>query len=208
MPSNGKLRSSELASIPGGRLSKDAAAAWNAPGGPADAGLRPTGSQSSYRNYAGQVYFWDLYQSGKGNLAAQPGTSNHGWGVAVDLAEPWMRDWIDQHGARFGWRKTEALSEWWHVSYVGGVSFPVFESLRRGSRGKRVVRYSRRLAYLRQPGGPRYLKRWYYKFKLPVAAAVMQFQRDQRLSVDGVIGPRTAARINAAFKHQWKRRGN
>jgi len=119
-----------------------------------------------------------------------------------------MRDWIDQHGARFGWRKTEALSEWWHVSYVGGVSFPVFESLRRGSRGKRVVRYSRRLAYLRQPGGPRYLKRWYYKFKLPVAAAVMQFQRDQRLSVDGVIGPRTAARINAAFKHQWKRRGN
>jgi hypothetical protein len=26
---------------------------------------------------------------------------------------------IDQIGATYGWAKTEASSEWWHVDYVG-----------------------------------------------------------------------------------------
>lgn len=124
MAANGRLPASDLAPIYGGRLRKDAAAAWNA----MDAEcvrltgkhLRPTGSQSSYRDYDAQVYFWNLYISGKGNLAAHPGTSNHGWGIAVDLAEPWMRSWVDAHGAKYGWKKTEAFGEWWHVNYVGG----------------------------------------------------------------------------------------
>lgn len=120
--SNGQLPDAVLAGIPGGRLSKPAAAAWNA--GPAKAGLRPLGPNSSYRTYAAQVYFWNLYTSGRGNLAARPGTSNHGWGTAVDLQAPWMRTWIDRHGARYGWKKTEAFSEWWHVNYVGGFTAP------------------------------------------------------------------------------------
>jgi Putative peptidoglycan binding domain len=200
--SNGRLSASELAPIPGGQLRKDAAAAWNAPGGPADAGLRPTGSRSSYRLYADQQYFWDHQPP----LAAYPGTSNHGWGIAVDLAEPWMRDWVDEHGAKYGWRKTEAFSEWWHVNYVGGVSFPTFETLKKGSRGKRVRHYTRRLAYIHRRKGPAYLKRWYWRYKQPVADGVRAFQKSYKLTVDGEIGPKTAAKIDGVFKRQYRAR--
>ena len=122
MASNGRLGPADLAPIPGGQLANEAAAAWNA--GPAKAGCRPLGPNSSYRNYAGQQYYWGLYTSGRGNLAARPGTSNHGWGRAVDLAATWMRTWIDRNGAKYGWRKVEAASEWWHVNYVGGYRAP------------------------------------------------------------------------------------
>ena len=124
MSSNGRLTSSELTAIPSGRLEHNAARGWNA--GPAKAGLLPLGPQSSYRDYSNQQYFWNLYQSGRGNLAAFPGTSNHGWGKAVDLKAPWMRNWIDAHGAKYGWKKVEAPSEWWHVNYVGGFTGPAY----------------------------------------------------------------------------------
>lgn len=207
MASNGHLSGSELAPIPGGELRKDAAAAWNAPGGPADAGCRPTGSMSSYRTYDEQVYLWGLYQRGEGNLAAVPGTSNHGWGLAVDLAEPWMRTWIDEHGAAYGWKKTEAFSEWWHINFTGQVSYPTFETLKKGSRGKRVKRFTRKLHFIHASAHGPYLKRWYWRYKQPVVAAVAQFQKDQGLVADGIIGPRTAQRINGVFKRQWEQRG-
>lgn len=208
MAQNGQLSASELASIPGGKLAIEAAAAWNAPGGPADAKLEPGGPESSYRTLAGQEKqrsFW-CGQGTCGN-AAVPGTSNHGLGLCVDLKESWMRTWIDQHGAEFGWRKTEAASEWWHVNYVGGVDFPTFEPLKKGSHGKRVERMTRRLAFIHQPGGKAYLDRFYEEFKEPVEAAVKKFQKDQELEVDGVIGPRTAARIHAVFHRQYEERG-
>jgi LAS superfamily LD-carboxypeptidase LdcB len=89
MPTNGKLSSSELSAIPSGRLRKDAADAWNAMHAEikkkTGIDIRPSGARSSYRTYSEQQYFWNLYQSGKGNLAASPGTSNHGWGLAVDV---------------------------------------------------------------------------------------------------------------------------
>ena len=122
MASNGNLPSSMLTVVPPGRLERNAAAAWNA--GPGKAGCKLLGPNSGYRSYAMQSYYWSLYTSGRGNLAARPGTSNHGWGRAVDLAAPWMRTWIDRNGARYGWRKTESASEWWHVNYVGGFTAP------------------------------------------------------------------------------------
>ncbi|MEA2271692.1 MAG: hypothetical protein QOI98_400 [Solirubrobacteraceae bacterium] len=128
MPDNGQLTAEELARIrhPGGIkvfLRKDAAIAWEAMrrislrGRGVD--LYPLGGASAYRTVAQQQYFWDLYQSGRGNLAARPGTSNHGWGNAVDLAAPPMRSAVDALGSSYGWRKVEAPSEWWHVNYVG-----------------------------------------------------------------------------------------
>lgn len=206
MAENGKLNDSELSDIPGGRLAHDAAAAWNANDGPADNGLRPTGSRSSYRLYADQVFFWNNQPP----LAAFPGTSNHGWGTAVDLAETWMRSWIDDHGARYGWKKTEAFSEWWHVNYVGGVNFPTFVALHGGkkpSRGKRVRWYTKRLAYIHPKGEKHgYLDRWYWVFKNPVRKAVRQFQADQGLAVDGIIGEKTAHRISVVFHRQFVER--
>jgi len=209
MAGNGRLSAAELAKIPEGSLSLEAAAAWNAPGGPADANLLPTGSESSYRTLEGQEKqraFW----CGQGNCgnAAVPGTSNHGLGIAVDLKEPWMREWIDENGAEYGWRKTEAPSEWWHVNYVGGVDFPTFEPMKKGSHGERVVRITKRLAFIHEPGGDAYLDRFYENFKEPVEDAVEEFQKDQKLGVDGVIGPKTAARIHGVFHRQFAERGD
>lgn len=207
MASNGRLPKSDLAPIPGGELRKDAAAAWNAPGGPADAGLRPTGPMSSYRTYDEQVYLYRLYQEGRGALAAVPGTSNHGLGIAIDVPETWMQSWIREHGAKYGWAKTEAFSEAWHFNFVGGVSFPTFKSLRPGSRGLRVVRLTKRLAFIHRQKGPAYLERWFWKLKPEAVDGVKAFQRAYKLKPDGVIGPRTAARINSVFKRQWAKRG-
>jgi len=147
MASNGNLPPSQLTVVPPGRLEKSAAAAWNA--GPGKAGCKLLGPNSGYRTYSSQVYYWNLYTSGRGNLAARPGTSNHGWGRAVDLAAPWMRDWINKHGARYGWKKTEAPSEWWHVNYVGG--YRPAPSPMRHVKGKKRARanklqYHRRMA--------------------------------------------------------------
>ncbi|HWD82376.1 MAG TPA: peptidoglycan DD-metalloendopeptidase family protein, partial [Kribbella sp.] len=59
----------------------------------------------SYRSYSAQV---DLYAR-KPSLAALPGTSNHGWGVAVDLCggiEHYgtvQYQWMKAHAPAFGW---------------------------------------------------------------------------------------------------------
>lgn len=128
MASNGKLPASDLAPIHQGQLAKanHCAASWNAMNVEArrlGVELRPTGSRSSYRNYADQQHFWNLYQQGKGNLAARPGTSNHGLGLAVDVATQQMRSMIDRIGRKYGWAKdwSDAPSEWWHLRYRAGV---------------------------------------------------------------------------------------
>lgn len=126
MASNGRLASSQLSSIPGGRLRDDAARAWNDMrsyiGNHYGVWIKPTGSRSSYRTYSAQVYFWNLYQSGRGNVAAYPGTSNHGWGLAVDVPSTTMAYYIRKHGPHFGWSWDEGrrAGEWWHFRYVGG----------------------------------------------------------------------------------------
>ena len=35
------------------------------------------------------------------------------------LAEPYMRTIVDQIGGNYGWAKTEAPDEWWHINYIG-----------------------------------------------------------------------------------------
>lgn len=205
MASNGRLSASELAPIIGGELENDAAAAWKAPHGPEANGCRPEGPEGSYRDIHGQEQTWAAFQAG-GPLAAQIGTSVHGLGKALDLLEEWMRSWIDDHGARFGWRKTEAFSEWWHVNFVGGVSFKLFEALQMGSKGKRVRFYTKRLAFIHKPGGHSYLARWYWRFTDDVKVGVEHFQKAQGLDVDGVIGEETAHRISAVFHKQYVKR--
>lgn len=128
MAQNGRLPASDLAPIAGGQLAKanGCAASWNAMNVEArrlGLELRPTGSKSSYRTFAQQQELWNLYRSGKGNLAATPGTSNHGWGLAVDLATQSMRAMVDRIGRKYGWAKewSDAPSEWWHIRYRSGV---------------------------------------------------------------------------------------
>ena len=132
MASNGPLGDSELAAIPGGRLRKDAAASWLAMrayiGKKRGVWVCPTSVRTAYRPYADQEYFWNLYRSGRGALAARPGTSNHGWGIAVDLPSPAMQAAVRECGHQFGWeiRKgrlgSDAPSEPWHCTYHPGDS--------------------------------------------------------------------------------------
>ncbi|WP_433078661.1 M15 family metallopeptidase [Dactylosporangium sp. CA-052675] len=76
------------------------------------------GITDSYRPLAEQV---DLAKRkglySQGGLAAKPGTSDHGWGMAVDLdlddkAQAWMR----QNAGRFGFAETTPR-EPWHWAY-------------------------------------------------------------------------------------------
>ena len=126
MIANGQLPADALAPIANGRLRRDAAAAWNAMNVHArkyGIELLPNGSKSSYRTLAQQHELYDMYLAGTGNLAAKPGTSNHGWGVAVDVGSLEMRAMIDRIGAPYGWAKkwSDAPTEWWHLRWNDGI---------------------------------------------------------------------------------------
>jgi hypothetical protein len=116
-----------LQAIPGGALRRgDPAKSWLAMryfiGKRNGVWIKPGGPNSSYRTYAKQVEFWDMYQNG-GNLAARPGTSNHGLGLAVDAADPSYQKAIRTVGHLFGWGirggqlSSDAPSEQWHCSF-------------------------------------------------------------------------------------------
>lgn len=78
------------------------------------------GITDSYRSYESQVDVAarkGLYS--QGGLAAVPGTSDHGWGMAVDLrlddaAQSWMR----ANGGRYGFVE-DTPREPWHWAYEG-----------------------------------------------------------------------------------------
>lgn len=80
----------------------------------------------SYRSYADQVRARELF----GRLAAQPGTSNHGWGTAFDTWE-WAAydfgsdryNWLVTNGPAYGWHSPASSDpgnpEYWHYEYRG-----------------------------------------------------------------------------------------
>lgn len=94
---------------------------------------------SSYRTYQKQV----LLKQQLGGVAATPGTSNHGWGTAVDFwwglrisnrTDPKFKEaafshpnykWFFNNAHRYGWynplklRDGSGLEEWWHWEYHG-----------------------------------------------------------------------------------------
>jgi hypothetical protein len=123
---NGQIPLDQLAEIAGGHLRRDAARAWNdmrariiLAGGPP---IQPKGSISSYRDLAGQKRMRNFWCGlGQCRKAAVPGTSNHGWGLAVDVLESNER-WLRDFGFRFGWSDDEGrrVGESWHFRYVGG----------------------------------------------------------------------------------------
>ena len=124
MAENGQLPPEALSPIAEGQLRSDAAAGWNAMNIEArfrGLELVPNGSMSSYRTLEQQRLLYGRYLAG-GNLAAVPGQSNHGWGLAVDVATFPMRQLIDEIGAVYGWSKkwSDASSEWWHLKYEVG----------------------------------------------------------------------------------------
>ena len=82
------------------------------------------GITDSYRSYAAQV---DVKRR-KPNLAATPGKSNHGWGLAFDMSfgsnqnSPGYK-WMVQNASKFGFKgPLQKPFEPWHWEYKGGGS--------------------------------------------------------------------------------------
>jgi hypothetical protein len=90
---------------------------------------------SGFRTIARQEYFWNCYQTkscNNGNLAARPGTSNHGKGIALDLntdcggqtgAKPScggsaVYQWLYNNAHTFGFTRT-VQTEPWHWEFRG-----------------------------------------------------------------------------------------
>ncbi len=120
---NGQLRAESLCQVdfvPGHRLQCDAAQALEEANAEY---LAQTGRQlkvtDSYRSFGLQVRTRAL----KPATAAKPGTSNHGWGMAVDL-DPQSSAWLTANGKDYGWvhpswaRPGGPKPESWHLEFV------------------------------------------------------------------------------------------
>jgi LAS superfamily LD-carboxypeptidase LdcB len=119
---NGKIPASALAEVgsTGHRLWAPAAESLERLRAAAARDGVTIGITDSYRSYESQVDVAarkGLYS--QGGLAAVPGTSDHGWGLAVDLdldssAQSWMR----ANGGRYGFAE-DTPREPWHWAYQG-----------------------------------------------------------------------------------------
>lgn len=79
---------------------------------------------SAFRCLARQEYFWNCYITKKcnnGNLAARPGTSNHGVGLALDLnsSGSGVYNWLRNNAHSYGFIRTVS-SETWHWEHRPG----------------------------------------------------------------------------------------
>lgn len=129
---NGRIPARELCTIGQGahRLQCGAAASFRQLSAAyADTFGAPLRVTDSYRTYAAQV----SCRARKGPLCAVPGTSNHGLGLAVDLAPPAhvcgsaAHRWLERNAGRYGWLWPAwarpgtgthgAAGECWHWQY-------------------------------------------------------------------------------------------
>lgn len=149
---NGELPSKVLVAVGSGHLHSRAASAWRAMVAAAKKDgltLKPTSRLDLYRPYENQrrIFLTRFQLENNGSKVtrifegrtwylkkgyapvAVPGTSNHGWGLAVDVAE--------SSGERLAWLKKNALkfgfswevrmgpnAEAWHLRYFPGDQVP------------------------------------------------------------------------------------
>lgn len=131
--SNGQIPESDLCQLwePGQMLRGDAAVALSELNDNFRAAFsRDICITDSYRTLAEQRRL--AYT--KPGLAASPGTSNHGWGLAIDLCTSENRStavmsWLADNGPTFGWdnpdwarRGGSGAYEPWHWEYVPGTT--------------------------------------------------------------------------------------
>lgn len=162
-----------------------------------------------HRTMARQQYFWDLYRSGRGNLAAFPSpNAPHIRSGRIDHAIDFSND-----AAVFSWLQRNGLSpartvrgESWHIEISAAklrwfyakkrVSGAVDPVLKRGSKSGAVIKL-KKLLYSKgirnfsgSPAAPNN-NRYTPVFGANTRAAVVRFQRAHGLPTDGVVGPST-----------------
>lgn len=117
---NGRIPPAGLVTIGHGehRLHGPAARAFQQMEQAAQAEGTTFGVITSYRDLSAQQQIAQekgLYSNG--GLAAAPGTSNHGWGLAIDLdLNPKAQAWMRENGWRFGFVE-DVPREPWHWTY-------------------------------------------------------------------------------------------
>lgn len=127
--SNGRIPASAMCPLttsPGHMLRCDAQKAFDRLSHAFEARFKvPISVTDSYRDYATQV----ILKKRKGRMAATPGTSNHGWALAVDLGGginsfgSAQHQWMRANAPKFGWihpgwaRQTGSLPEPWHWEF-------------------------------------------------------------------------------------------
>jgi len=117
---NGKVPSTALSTIDGtkAQLWTPAARSFEAMRSAAAAQGVTIGITDSYRSYEAQVDVAarkGIY--GKGGLAAVPGTSDHGWGTALDLKlDSSAQAWMQKNADDFGY-VDDTPGESWHWHY-------------------------------------------------------------------------------------------
>lgn len=155
---NGKIPTAELGVISGGHLQKAAATSWNEMVKAAKKDGVTLASAGAYRPYDdpykysqveifkdrytkqatgsgpyGDVRRWNgvRYVRTSGAAAAPPGTSNHGWGLAIDVANAFYAygktpgkivSWLNKNAGKYGWVRrswTFVKNTWepWHWEY-------------------------------------------------------------------------------------------
>lgn len=144
--SNGNIPLSKMIAVPNGHLRIDAAAGY----GSMNAAFKKRfgyelGITEAYRSYGTQVKIWNAryvahskkvknsieykgkYWTKKKNVsvAAVPGTSIHGWGLAVDLnshvneSGSIQKRWADKYGPSYGWYPVgNSFGEAWHFEFT------------------------------------------------------------------------------------------
>ncbi len=110
-------------------------------------GVPDIGASGGYRSYSKQqdIFDWDLYIATGGSrtdvkpasgakrkkkgtngtvAVAFPGTSNHGWGKAIDASGKKFKKWLKVNGWKYGWSWYEGKSvgEDWHFTYTTDAS--------------------------------------------------------------------------------------
>lgn len=219
MSSNGQLKPNELAPIAGGGyLEKEAARSWNAFANMMkrqhgfDVGVndsyRPLGKPGDLnRGVWSQWAAWERYQQG-GNLAARPGTSNHGLGRALDL-QPATIEAVRKYGDLFGWNHahSDAQSEPWHHLYLSSQAHknvidkwsPLVDDviIKQGDKGPATKTLKTLLK-----------KHGYWPAIYPVVqgfgalttAQVKKFQTAYGIKSDGIVGPGTWKALRGPVK--------
>lgn len=160
-----------------------------------------------HRTMARQWYFWRLYRSGAGNLAACPSPfAPHIRTGRIDHAIDFSND-----TAVFAWLQNKGLNprrtvrgESWHIEITASELRAYYakwshrhDVIRKGSKGAKVRTLQ---VLLRQTGYLRKDWKAHEKYTLKVRKAVRNFQRRHDLPVDGVVGPRTWRSLRRAKK--------
>lgn len=195
----------------GGTLHHVAADAWHAMVEAAQQDGIKLGNVGAYRSYDAQVALfaqrytripngskttrtWNnkRYWLRRGVApSATPGTSNHGWGIAIDVANVGTGGrltWLLNNAARYGF-SWELQDEPWHIRHTGQSADT--NLMKRGDRGDNVARLQWALveaAYIIDGAGngiygPR------------TEAAVKAFQKDHDLQTTGIADTKTRAML-------------